>query len=168
MRHQRVFALLLAAAGAGLLACSKDSSTGPSNDELPAALLNAYCVRDIAQLGETKSGVISSADCNSNAIDQSDSSYYEVYRIRVSASTLVVFDANSSFDNFLTVLRLDSHTQTTASLTVVAQNDDRAYPSNLNALASATLQPNVDYFVSISGYNYSQVGSYTLHIYAAN
>lgn len=142
-------------------ACSKDSS-GPSG--LPPNLLAAYCVRGDAALGQTKSGSVTDNDCDSADIDASDSSFYEVWHIRVNSTTSVTFDANSAFDNYLVVLRLDSYTTTTASLTVIGENDDRE-PENLNALVTVTLQAGVDYFVSVSGYDYDQTGSYTLQIY---
>lgn len=34
----------------------------------------------------------------------------------------------------------------------------------LNALVTVTLQPNTDYFVSISGYDYHETGPYSLDI----
>src|SRR3989440_5603480 len=150
--------LALLALGAG--AACKDSS-GPNNSvsfpALPSNLLEEFCHRGNALIGETKSGTLSSTDCDSR------DSYYEIWRIRVASTTSVTFDLNSGFDNYLTVLRLESYSTSNASLSIIGENDDRS-SSNLNAMVTVSLQPNTDYFVSISGYDYSETGPYTLQI----
>lgn len=151
-----VLALFALATGT---AC-KDS-TGPNNNvvfpTLPANLLEQFCNRGNALIGETKSGVLSPSDCDSQ------DSYYEIWRIRVASATSVTFDLNSGFDNYLTILRLDSYSSSSAHLTVVGENDDRS-STDLNAMVTVSLQPNTDYFVSVSGYNYYETGPYTLQI----
>lgn len=149
-----------------LLGMGCKDSTGPRGvtfPALPAALLASFCSRGEAVVGQTKTGSVTSEDCDSAELFPSHSSYYEIWRVRVAATTAVTFDANSTFDNYLTVLRLDSYTQTSATLTVMGSNDDRAQ-GNLNALVTVTLQPNTDYFVSVAGYDYSATGPYTLQI----
>jgi len=157
---------LLASVVAFGVACSKDSSgpDGVNFPALPSTLLTAFCNRGNALVGQTKSGMLSSGDCDAAAIDPGDNSYYEIWRVRVASPITVTFDANSGFDNYLTVLRLDSYTDYSANLTIVGENDDRVPGSNFNALVSVTLQPNIDYFVSVSGYDYSETGPYTLQI----
>lgn len=154
--------------GIGLaVGCGGSDSNGPDGvgfPSLPSDLLNAYCVRGEALVGQTKTGSVTFDDCDAADIEPSDSSYYEVWRVRVASQTAVTFDANSSFDNYLVVLRLDSHTATSAILTQMAENDDRVPGTNLNALVTVTLQPNTDYFVSISGYDYDETGPYSLDI----
>lgn len=160
---KRIAMLLLAL---GLAACSKDSGGpgGVSFPDLPSGLLTTFCHRGNAVVGESKSGMLSPSDCDASDIDPGDDSYYEIWRIRVSSTTSVTFDASSSFDNYLAVLRLDSYTSSSASLTVIGENDDRVPGSNFNALITVTLQPNTDYFISVSGYDYSETGPYTLQI----
>jgi hypothetical protein len=161
---KRIAMLLLAVA---LAACSKDGGgpgDGVSFPDLPSGLLTTFCHRGNAVLGDTRSGMLSPSDCDAADIDPSEDSYYEIWRVRVAATTTVTFDANSSFDNYLTVLRLNSYTSSTANLTVVGENDDRTPGSNFNALVTVTLQPNTDYFVSVSGYDYTETGPYTLQI----
>lgn len=156
-------ALLAIGATAG---CGKDS-TGPRGVDfpsLPDQMLTAFCVRGEALVGQTKSGSVTSGDCDAADIEASDSSFYEVWRVRVSSPRSVTFDASSSFDNYLVVLRLDSYTATTASLTTIGENDDRVPGTDLNALVTVTLQPDTDYFVSISGYDYDETGPYSLAI----
>jgi hypothetical protein len=157
--------IALIALGLGL-ACGKDSS-GPGGvtfPSLPSNMLATFCVRGEGLVGQTKSGSVTSGDCDAGDVDPADSSYYEVWRVRVASVTSVTFDANSAFDNYLTVLRLDSYTSNSASLTLMGENDDRQAGVNLNALVTVTLQPNTDYFVSISGYDYSETGPYSLQI----
>ncbi|HET7040186.1 MAG TPA: hypothetical protein VFH97_09875 [Gemmatimonadales bacterium] len=145
----------------GLAACGDDGITFP---ELPSTLLTEFCVRGTASLEETVSGSVAATDCDAADVDPTDEGYYEVWRIRVETATAVTFDAQSEFDNYLTVLRLDSFTSTTAELTLIGQNDDRDFPADLNALVTVTLQPDTDYFVAIAGYDYTEVGPYTIEI----
>jgi hypothetical protein len=146
--------------GAAGMSCGSDGLTFP---ELPSALLAEFCVRGTASAGQTVSGSVTDSDCDSADVDPNNEGYYELWRVRVGSSGSVTFDADSPFDNYLTVLRLDSYTQTTADLTIVGENDDRA-SGNLNALVTVTLQPDTDYFVAIAGYDYSETGSYTVDI----
>lgn len=141
-----------------LAACGKDS-TGPSVTfpPLPSDLLAGFCVQGPARVGETKSGSVTASDCDAG------DSFYEVWRVRVAAATSVTFDASSGFDNYLTVVRLNSYTSTSANFTMMGENDDRS-STNYNALVTVTLQPETDYFVAVSGYDYTQTGSYSLRI----
>ncbi|MGH7607489.1 MAG: hypothetical protein ACREME_09130 [Gemmatimonadales bacterium] len=157
-----VAAVALLAIGVGC----KDSS-GPGDGlfpALPSDLLAAFCARGEAVVGQTKSGTITDDDCDAADIDPADSSFYEIWRVRVTESRSVTFDANSPFDNYLTVVRLDSYTQSSANLTLIGENDDRTPGSDLNALVTVTLNPDTDYFVSVSGYDYDETGPYTLQI----
>ena len=141
------------------VACSKDG-TGPGGvtfPPLPSDLLAGFCSRGEAVAGQTKSGSVTASDCDAG------DSYYEVWRVRVASPASVTFDATSGLDNYLTIARLESYTSTSETVTIVGENDDRS-TSDLNALVTVTLQPNTDYFVSVSGYDYSQTGSYTLRI----
>jgi hypothetical protein len=156
--RKRITLLALLVAG---LAC-KDSS-GPGGGgvnfpALPSSLLTAFCHRGNRTVGQTPSGTVNSSDCDAG------DSWYEIWRVRVASTQSVTFDANSSFDNFLEVVRLDSYSGDTVYVTEVGENDDRTPGSNLNALVTITLQANTDYFVSISGYDYTETGSYTLQI----
>lgn len=151
---------------AALAACGGDESTGPDGllfDELPPDLLAAYCVRGTATVGDTRSGTIAFSDCDAAEIDPDDDSYFEIWRVRVAQSRTVTFDLSSAFDNYLEVFRLLSHTETSASVALLDDNDDRS-PDDLNALLSVELDPGVDYFVVVSGYDYGETGPYTLVI----
>jgi hypothetical protein len=146
---------------AGVAACGDDGLTFP---ELPSTLLAEFCNRGTATVGDDVSGSIADTDCDAADVDPTDEGYFEIWRIRVSETTAVTFDAQSAFDNYLTVLRLDSYTATTADLTVVGQNDDRDFPDDLNALVTVTLQPDTDYFLAVAGFDYTEVGSYSIQI----
>lgn len=158
--------LALVATVAVGLACDDDDATGPGNvtfPDWPAAVVTGFCVRGTAVVGDTKSSAIATTDCNAADIDPSDEGYFEVWRVRVASSRDVTFDANSTFDNFLAVVRVNSVSATDLDVTVVGENDDRS-PTNLNALVTVRLEPNVDYAVAISGFDDTETGPYTLAI----
>jgi hypothetical protein len=141
---------------------TNDTVTFPN---LPAPLLEFVCWRGNATRGQMVSGTITETDCDSQDIDPEGVGYYEVWRVRVASAGPVTFDANSGFDNWLTLTRLISYDEGTGE--VVAQwlmeNDDRS-GENFNALITYNLQPGSDYFIAVSGYDYSETGSYTLTI----
>ena len=146
--------------------CDDDDPTGPGSvtfPDWPAAVVAGFCVRGTAVIGDTKSGIIADTDCDVADVNPADEGYYEIWRVRVATARDVTFDANSTFDNFLAVIRVNSVTASDLDVTVVGENDDRS-PTNLNALVTVRLQPNVDYAVVISGFDYGETGSYTLAI----
>jgi hypothetical protein len=153
-------ALVLGALGA---ACGDSSGPNLSFPNLSATLRNAFCVMDNVTVNESRSGTISTSDCDSSDIDPADSSYFEVYVVKVASQQAVTFDISSNFDSYLTLLRLDSYTTTSAQLTFLDDNDDRS-SVDLDALLTYTLLPNVDYVIVVSGFDYSETGSYTLDI----
>lgn len=147
-----------------VFACSDDDTTGPNTNvvfpDWPSALVTGFCVRGTAVVNDTKSGSIASTDCDPDS-DDPEGFYFETWRVRVASARDVTFDANSAFDNYLAVLRVNI---TTAAVDPIANNDDRSPGSNTNALVTVRLEPNVDYVVSISGYDRSETGPYTLAI----
>jgi hypothetical protein len=151
-----VLAVLL---GVGVTACG-DGLTFP---ELPSALLTEFCVRGVVEVGQTVQGSVSDSDCDAADARPGGVGYYEVWRVRVSSAREVTFDANSAFDNYLTLLLLESYTETTADLTIEDENDDRG-GGDLNALVTSTLQPDTDYFIAVSGFDYAETGAYTLEV----
>lgn len=145
-------------------ACSKDS-TGPGTGgtppnvtfpTLPAELLAANCVQGNRTVYQAISGILADTDC-----DYGDGSFYEVWRVRIETAGTYRFDANSAFDNLLSLYRLDSVVVNTAYLTLLTYNDDRA-GGNTNALVDHALSPNVDYFLMVNGFGASDVGPYTV------
>ena len=142
-----------------------DDPTGPAVTfpDWPALISSVICVRGTAVVGDTKAGTISDADCDSGNADPPEPGYFETWRVRVATARDVTFDANSTFDNFLTVLRVTSITSTRGEASVLGENDNRS-ETNLNALVTLHLEPNVDYMVVISGLDYEDTGAYTLAI----
>jgi|SRR5687767_8082718 len=148
------------------LGCGDDDPTGPGSvtfPDWPASLNTPFCIRGTALVGDTKSGTISDTDCDATDIDPGADGYFEVWRIRVASAGDVTFDASSTFDNYLTVVRVNSVTATSLNVTVVGENDDRSQ-TDLNALVTVRLEPNVDYVVVIAGYDDTETGPYTLAI----
>ncbi len=158
--------LALAAAVALGLACGDDDPTGPAAvtfPDWPAPAISALCVRGTALVGDTKSGTISISDCDGADVNPDVTGYFETWRIRVASAGDVTFDASSSFDNFLTVLRVNSVSASGGNATIIADNDNRS-ETDLNALVTLRLEPNVDYVVGISGFDEAATGAYTLVI----
>jgi hypothetical protein len=158
--------LALVATITGSLGCGDDDPTGPGSvtfADWPAAVVAGFCVRGTAVVGDTKSEVIADTDCDIADVNPADEGYYEIWRVRVASARDVTFDANSTFDNFLAIIRVDGVTATDINATVVGENDDRSQ-TNLNALVTVRLQPNVDYAVVVSGFDYDETGAYTLAI----
>ena len=148
---------------AGALACGGDNPVGPNSmtfPDWPAPILTGFCVRGNVVVGETRSGTISDADCDATPLHDH---YFEVWRFRVASSRDVTFDANSIFDNFLSVLRVTSVSATSLNIDVVDDNNDRS-PTDRNALVTVRLEPNVDYAVAVAGFDYGDTGPYTLAV----
>lgn len=148
------------------VACGDDDPAGPGSvtfPDWPATMTSGFCVRGTAVVGDTKSGTISDTDCDVADVEPSDDGYYEVWRVRVATARDVTFDANSAFDNVLAVFRVNAVTATSLDAEVVGENDDRS-TNDLNGLVTVRLQPNVDYAVAISGFDYAETGPYTLAI----
>jgi hypothetical protein len=158
--------LALVAGLTAVIGCDDDpTGTGSMTfPDWPAAVVTGFCVRGTAAVGDTKSGAIADSDCDFGDINTGGEGFYEIWRIRVPSAQDVTFDANSTFDNYLAVVRIDGVTATDINATVVGDNDDRSPPANLNALVTIRLQPNVDYAVIVSGYDDAEVGAYTLAI----
>jgi hypothetical protein len=154
----------LAAVVAFGVACGDDEPTGPGTvtfPDWPAPAISALCVRGTALVGDTKAGTISVSDCDGADVNPDVTGYFETWRVRVASAGDVTFDATSSFDNFLTLLRVSSVSASGGSATIVADNDNRSQTDS-NALITFRLEPNVDYVVGISGFDEAATGAYTL------
>jgi hypothetical protein len=161
---RRLDRLALAAAASFCVACGDDGPTGPETvafPDWPAPAINALCVRGTALVGDTKAGTISVSDCDGADVNPDVTGYFETWRVRVASAGDVTFDATSSFDNFLTLLRVSSVSASGGSATIVADNDNRSQTDS-NALITFRLEPNVDYVVGISGFDEAATGAYTL------
>lgn len=150
-------ALLALTLGAVALSACHDS-TGPSITfpALPAQMLARYCVRGERTPTQAISGSVTVDDCALG-----DGSYYETWRVRVGANGTYRFAASSSFDNVLFLLRVESYTDTAATLTQVAFDDDSGPDTNA-LISAASLQTGADYFLVVNGFGASDVGPYTV------
>jgi hypothetical protein len=157
---------LLATVAVGF-ACGDDNPTGPGSvtfPDWPSTVVAAFCVRGTAVVGDTKSSTISDTDCDAADVDPAAEGYFEVWRVRVASSRDVTFDANSTFDNVLQVIRVNSVSATNIDAVSIGANDDRPGGTSTNALVTVRLEPNIDYAVAISGFDYLETGPYTLAI----
>jgi hypothetical protein len=157
--------LALASAACLMLACGSDDPAGPGGPVFPdinSTVLGAFCWRGNQSPPASPSGTITSGDCDADDIEPGEDGYFEVHRVRVAASRTVTFTIDSGFDSYLTVVRINSISGTVVNYTVLDEDDDSG--DGLDAMITVTLQPGVDYFVSVSGYDYNEVGPYTLII----
>lgn len=150
--------LLLAVAACG-------DSTGPpplEYPELSAQMVAAWCVRGNATVGQVVAGSISASDCDLGDIDESVEGYYEIYQVKVRTSRRVTFTVSSNFDSYLSLARLFDYTDTSLDLGLLLEDDDSA--SGIDAELSYDLVPDRDYFIVVSGFDYTETGTYTLRI----
>ena len=148
------------------LACGGDDGpSGAGGVQFPAidaSVLGAFCWRSNQTVPASVGGTVSSGDCDSADVDPADEGYYETYRVRVASAQSVTFSIASTYDTYLTVVRVNSISGTTVNVTVIDEDDDSG--TDLNAMLTVTLQPGVDYFVAVGGYDYTETGPYTLSI----
>jgi hypothetical protein len=142
------------------LSCGGDDGGSPNLDypDLPAALRDALCVRGNVTVGNSPSGTLADTDC-----DLGDS-YFETYVLKVATDRSVDISMESSqFDTYLFLLRLNSFTADSADLDVITSDDDSG--TGTNALISdVALDASSDYIIVANGFDYSDVGSYTLRV----
>jgi hypothetical protein len=145
-------------------ACGDDNNL--DFPELSQQLIDAFCVRGNLTTGESQSGSLAASDCDAADVDTTDDGYYEVYLVRVGTTGSVTFTMRSStIDSYLTLLSLDSYTSTTANLTLLDEDDDTAGGVNgYDATITFTLSAGTTYVIATGGYDYSDIGPYTLTI----
>jgi len=144
-----------------LLASCKDSA-GPVPQSavtfapLPPEVVATYCVQGNRTVADAVRGTLASTDCPFG-----DGSFFESWRIRVAEDGEYRLAASGSFDNLLILARIDSVTGTTASLSLVASDDDSG--PELNALIERVLlDSDTDYLLVVNGYDAGDVGPYSV------
>ena len=152
---------LLAAAMMLTIACGDDDPTGPTFPTLPQQIVELLCIRGNGQPGETKSGTIAETDCDVNDVDETDVGYFESWRVRVGSSRDVTFSASSAFDNRIGVFEL---VQSGGTFDILPVGFDDDSGTGTNALLTVPLERNRDYLVAVAGFDYGEIGSYTLAI----
>ena len=165
MKRLRYAALVLALAQ-GLAACGESDTMGvPTQDpifpNIDQAILDANCIRGTATFPAIRPGNLNTTDCATagTIIGATDDGYYEGYRVRVTTSTTVDITVQSQYDSFLDVLEYDI---ATGIITLRAFDDDSG--GNFQPLLTFTLQPDIEYWVMVSGLSAADVGTYTLNI----
>lgn len=133
-----------------LVACGSDEPTAPQTFE------QVMCIRGTIAIGGTVNGNLASSDC-----DIGDS-YIESYRLTVAADTAVDIAMTSGvFDTYLILLRVRA--ENVDSLDLVTFDDDGGGGTN-SLIAGVALLAADDYLVVANGFDYSDVGAYTLNI----
>ena len=153
----------IAAMGSVMLGVSCGGDDGGGGNvtfpTIPPAIAAAVCLRGNITTGQTVNGTLAVTDCDDGT------AYYDSYLLKVAANgTYDVSMSSGTFDTYLTLLRIDSIIGDTAAyVTVVDFNDDG--PSGTNSLiANVALLAADDYALAASGYNYAEVGNYSVHI----
>lgn len=149
------------------LACGGDGGggTGPSGLTYPPltdAVKTQYCVRGNTTVGQGGSGDVTAQDCDYADLDPAGGGYYEVWRVRVAQAATVTFTVSApNFDSYLDVLQIDIVSGDIGTITPLGSDDDT---NGDDPQLSLDLVPDTDYAIVISGFDYMEVGLYTLLI----
>lgn len=134
------------------VACGSDSA-GPTPQV-------TFCIRGDIAVGGTVNGALAATDCDLADIAPGNGGYFESYRLSVAADTVVDVSLTSAeFDTFVALLRLVG----TDSFVVVAADDDGGGGTN-SRIGAVPLSAAEDYLVVANGYDYPDVGAYTLAV----
>ncbi|NJD09255.1 MAG: hypothetical protein FIB01_02045 [Gemmatimonadetes bacterium] len=141
-------------------ACGKDDGTGPADEvsfpALAAATTSLFCIRGTAIPPSSRTGTITQDDCDDGA------SFFDTWRVRVKSSGSVTFTVSSQFDSYLVLRRIDSLSDPAFSSVLLAYDNDSA--DGQDAQLTYSLQPDTEYWIAVSGYDYTGTGPYSLNI----
>ncbi len=149
------------------LACGDDDPTGPGFPTIDNAILSEFCVRGTLLPPGTGNSSIGTSDCLTDEtvakldvpVGAGPGAFFEGWRVRVASQGSVTFEVSSNFDSFLDLYTIPNLTDAT-SATFLGFDDDGG--PGLDARLSATLEPNTEYWVFVSGLTGSETGSYSL------
>lgn len=164
-RLDRLATLVLTA----MLAGCGDDGTGPENGDvefpaLDAAVTAEFCVRGTAEPTMFVSGELTMADCPTVfPVGFAPDLFYETWRVKVASNRTVTFEVTSGFDSYLDLFRVTNLSAPGLSLDNLVDFDDDSGDGS-DALISANLLANVEYWVMVSGYEPTDEGPYTLEI----
>lgn len=149
------------------LACGggdDNGGTGPSGLTFPAlssAVKAQFCVRGNATIGANKTGTISATDCDYDVVFTGQG-YFEIWRVRVAQAASVTFTVVApNFDSYIDVGSITIAGGDVTSVTQLGSDDDT---NGDDPVLTLDLVPDTDYIVVVSGFDYPDVGSYTLSI----
>lgn len=141
-----------------------DGGTGPGGLTFPplSSAVNAqYCVRGNATIGANKTGTIAASDCDYDVVFTGQG-YFEIWRVRVAEAASVTFTVSApSFDSYIDVGSITIANGDVTGLTPLGSDDDT---NGDDPVLTLDLVPDTDYIAVISGFDYPDVGSYTLSI----
>ena len=150
----------------GTLACGSDDVTGPDDVTFPTisqSALDAACIRGTAAPTTTVNGSISDTDClnGTTLVGAGPNGYFEGWRVRVATAASVTFTVDSNYDSFLDLFLIDD--LGSAGLMNLLDFDDDGGPGD-DAELTASLAPDTEYWIMVSGFEAIDVGQYSLDI----
>lgn len=142
------------------------SSTPPASPPgltfppLNASVNTQYCVKGNTTVGGNRTGFLSATDCDYADLDPAAGGYYEVWRVRVAQAATVTFTVSApTFDSYIDVFQVSIASGDVGTLTPLGSDDDTIGDDPVLAL---DLVPSTDYLIVVSGFDYPEVGSYSL------
>jgi len=137
-----------------------DGGTGPNSVTFPpldASAIAENCIRGNTTVGDDKTGSVTATDC-----DQAVGAYWETWRFRVATARTVTFRVDGpQFDPVLLIAEITISNGDIAGAVVLDGDDDT---NGDDPELTIDLVPDTDYMIVILGYDYTETGSYTLHI----
>lgn len=121
-----------------------------------------YCVQGNTTTGDTKSGSIAATDCDYSVVFGAGQGYFEIWRVRVATARSVTFTVDApGFDSYIDVAEFTVSGGDVANYSILGSDDDT---NGDDPVLTLDLLPNTDYAVVVSGFDYPEVGAYTLNI----
>lgn len=163
------FARLASALGLSVaFAACADDGTGPLDEvEFPvldAAVLAEFCIRGQMVPVDAADESLQATDCATVfPVGVGPGLVYETWRVRVASTTEVTIFTESNIDTFLDVFEINPAAPILDLVNLVEFNDDRS-ETDFNASVSPTLQPGIEYWVMVSGFDADELGPYTLRV----
>ena len=147
-------------------ACGSDSDPASPEDpaglypDLEASIVTDNCIRGTTQIPGTLNGTLDTGDCSTagTIYNITDDGYYEIFRVRVGTPRSAIFQVTSGFDSFLDLGLVDL---VNSNFQLVAFDDDS---NGEDAQLTVNLQPNLEYWLVISGFGPEDVGTYTITV----
>lgn len=158
--------LLTSALLVAVAACGDDGTGPPDGVDFPflgAAVRAEFCIRGQMVPTDEENESLQDTDCPTVfPVGQGPDRFYETWRVRVPSPATVTIFTESNFDTFLDVFEIDPANPVLGLDNLVAFNNDG--PDGPDARLTVTLDPGVEYWVMVSGFEADAFGPYTLRV----